>query len=328
MKHERCAISSLRRSAREARLPIVGMLDDHDNGRNDASGNNPYRSYAKRLFLDFFNIESGDVWRRRAGLYRSQLYSGTAPDGTRRVTQLLLVDVRSFRAPEWTSAANTSVAGHERYEQDLSVSGLSASILGDEQWRWLEAQLRTPAHLRVLVSTIQVIPQAHGWERWGLFPHELARLLAALRTAAPAPDGGASGVLLLSGDRHLGALYRHTPTLPEMATPSAEPSELHAWDARDGARREGPTVYELTSSALTHSSACTLERPCPPEEGPMLVGPLIHENNWGELTVDWAARTLALTLRAAATVGHDGARRVLGEPLLEHQIGFDELHMR
>ena len=109
-------------------------------------------------------------------------------------------------------------------------------MLGDAQWAWLEEQLRQPAELRLLVSTVQVIAQGHGWERWGLIPAELRRLqarsrpcsrpcsrscatpaLCALASArsSPAPLGRqrlivetqAEGVVLLSGDRHAGGIY-------------------------------------------------------------------------------------------------------------------------
>lgn len=308
--------------ARAAQLPILGMLDDHDNGRNDASGASPFRAYAKRTFLDFFAVPADDVWRGRQGLYRSQMYAGRAPDGAARSTQLLLLDVRSFRAPEWRPAQTLS-PGHERYEEDWSVAGLGASMLGDAQWAWLEAQLRAPAHLRVLVSTIQVLPQGHGWERWGLFPHELARLLAALRGAAPAPSGGRSGVLLLSGDRHLGGLYEHTPA--PAPPPAAQYNATPAGPAASPARL--PPLYELTSSSLTHSHVCSAEAPCSDEAGPMLGNrSLVHENNWGELVVDWRGRAARLALRYASAPRAGSGRRI-GETLLEHQISFDELGM-
>ncbi|KAG8464762.1 hypothetical protein KFE25_010130 [Diacronema lutheri] len=305
------------RLAREAALPIVGMLDDHDSGQNDCGAQNPFRSYAKRAFLDFFAVPESDVWRTRPGLYRSRLYDGRAPDGARRVTQLLLLDVRSFREPEWR-AARAPAPGHERYEEETGVRALGASILGDEQWAWLDGQLRTPADLRVVVSTIQVLPLSHGWERWGLFPHELARLVGALRAA-----GG--GAVLLSGDRHLGALYKYTPDAPQR--PPAQYPNSTAAPERSVPAARARALFELTSSSLTHAFGCTTERPCAAEEGPMLGGrPLVHENNWGELAVDWRARTLTLALRRASNATAADGRR-LGDTLLQHVANFDELGM-
>lgn len=335
--------------ARAAPLQILGMLDDHDNGENDASGHNAYREYAKRSFLDFFEVPQDDVWRTRPGLYRSRVYAGRAPDGSRRVVQLLLLDVRSFREPEW-QLAKERAPGHERYDADLTAAGLSASILGDDQWAWLEEQLSVKADLRLVVSTIQVLPLGHGYERWGLFPHELARLLAAVRTAAPAPSGGRSGVLLLSGDRHLGGLYEHVPIVPlppsplynnatkqlegALRRPGEEGAPASAHDASEGAaaspdeRVRHPALYELTSSSLTHTHECSADEPCSPESGPMLGNrSLVHENNWGEVEVDWSRRTIRLVLKYASAPRAGSGRRI-GEPLLQHVVSFDELGMR
>ena len=68
-------------------------------------------------------------------------------------------------------------------------------MLGDAQWTWLEAQLRKPADLRLLASSIQVLAEDHGWERWGYLSGERQGLFAAIRRAE------AEGVVLLSGDR-------------------------------------------------------------------------------------------------------------------------------
>jgi alkaline phosphatase D len=318
---------------RSAALPFLGMLDDHDNGQNDAVGHNPYRGYAKRAFLDFFSVPANDVWRTRGGLYRSRLFSGRANDARVRVTQLLLLDVRTFREPDWTPAATPGV-GRERYEPDLSVRGLSASVLGDAQWAWLQGQLAVPADLRIVVSTIQVLPQGHGWERWGLFPHELARLLTALRSAAPAPSGGPSGTVLLSGDRHVGGFYKYTPTLvanaprlEDLAPPPVGPNATGPWPAAAAVEVAGAAVYELTSSSLTHTNVCA-SRLCNTEDGPMLLKPLVHENNWGELAIDWKARKLVLALRAASEPARDGSNRRIGETIVEQVVTFDELHMQ
>ncbi|KAJ1625408.1 hypothetical protein T492DRAFT_843980 [Pavlovales sp. CCMP2436] len=276
--------------ARASGLPIVGMLDDHDNGRNDAGQSNPFRNYAKAKFLEFFGVPANDVWRRREGLYRSQLYEGRTADGEVRVTQLLLLDVRSARTPAWT-AATAPGPGHERYQPEEGVRSLETSMLGARQWAWLEGQLRTPADLRIVVSTIQVF---------------------------------------LSGDRHVGALYKYRPENHTSTTAQWRPNQsvLPGGISQPEPAPPSPlaSVYELTSSSLTHSFACTAELPCGLEPGPMRTAhPLVHENNWGELSVDWVGRTLALRLRAASEGG--GGGRALGDALLEVEVGFDELGM-
>ena len=100
-------------------------------------------------------------------------------------------------------------------------------MLGPEQWTWLEAQLREPADLRLIVSSIQLVADGHQFEHWGNFPRERKRLFNLIR------DTRASGVVLLSGDRHL-----------------AEISKLSASDP------EGPgyPLFDITSSSLNAPS--------------------------------------------------------------------------
>jgi alkaline phosphatase D len=52
------------------------------------------------------------------------------------------------------------------------------------------------------------VAEGHGWERWGNFPRERQRLYDLIRSTA------AGGVILLSGDRHIGGLYRETAGVP------------------------------------------------------------------------------------------------------------------
>jgi alkaline phosphatase D len=75
-------------------------------------------------------------------------------------------------------------------------------MLGEEQWTWLEDTLKRPADIRILMSSIQILAEGHGWERWGNLPHERDRLLEMLRLRSP------SDLLLVSGDRHVGGAYQ------------------------------------------------------------------------------------------------------------------------
>jgi alkaline phosphatase D len=134
-------------------------------------------------------------------------------------------------------------------------------MLGPAQWRWLEAQLRAPADVRVLVSSIQCVVDGHGWERWGNLPRERDRLYRLIR------DTDARGLVIVSGDRHIGGIYR---------------------DAR--APLPAP-LYELTSSGVTHPWAQAREA------GPNRIGPLVTETHYGVIDIDLRARELALVLR-------------------------------
>ena len=75
-------------------------------------------------------------------------------------------------------------------------------MLGAAQWAWLRAQLLQPAELRLIVSSVQVLAEGHGWEGWDNLPLERTRLLDLIDQTA------AGGVIFVSGDRHVGALYQ------------------------------------------------------------------------------------------------------------------------
>ena len=89
-----------------------------------------------------------DPRREREGLHIDYKW-GVAP--TR--TQVILLDTRWFRSA-FQPTPNYGASGMERYVPDPD---LSKTMLGMEQWSWLEEKLLEPADLRLIVSSIQVI---------------------------------------------------------------------------------------------------------------------------------------------------------------------------
>lgn len=232
-------------------VPHLAIWDDHDYGRNDAGAEFEHKAESKQAFLDFWGAPAHDLRREREGLY----HAVTLGPPTARL-QVIVLDVRWFRSP-WLATDAKGARGKERYRPELHPGH---TLLGDRQWRWLEAQLRQPADLRLVYSGIQVIAEGHGFERWGLFPDERQRLFDLIaRTRA-------NGVLLLSGDRHVGGLYRHTAGMPY-------------------------PLYELTSSGLTHTWAEA------DEPDTTRIGELVKALHFGEVQVDWLRRELSLGLR-------------------------------
>ena len=173
-----------------ATVPLAATWDDHDYGRNDAGVEFPAKAASERVFLDFFDVPAGDPRRQRPGVY----HAGTFGRGDRRV-QLVLLDTRSFRDPlklRLEPPEPRSVGRPGPY----AVRTDAATVLGEAQWAWLDETLRQPAALRIVVSSIQVLPNEHRYEKWGLFEAERSRLLDRLA----AVDGP---VLIVSGDRHM-----------------------------------------------------------------------------------------------------------------------------
>jgi alkaline phosphatase D len=222
--------------------PVLAVWDDHDYGANDAGSEYPKKEEAKELFLDFWGEPDDSPRRQRPGIYAAHRFG---PPGRR--VQLILLDTRTFRDP--------LLRGNPRPTDALGPylpnPDPGATILGEQQWRWLEEQLAHPATIRIVVSSIQVIPEFSGWESWANFPSEKKRLLDLLSAEE------AGGVIFISGDRHF--------------------AELSVSD-----RREGYPLYELTSSALNlrHPSGLT-------GDNRYRIDGTYTRENFGEILIQW-----------------------------------------
>jgi alkaline phosphatase D len=233
-------------------VPHVAIWDDHDYGLNDGGADFANKQASKQAFMDFWQLSANNPRRSHDGLYNALTLG---PLGQR--VQVILLDGRWFRSKQ-RPTDQPNAPGKERYLPDPDPT---KTMLGAEQWQWLQAQLSVPADLRLIVSGVQVIAQGHGWEGWGNFPHEQARLLALIQHTQ------AKAVVFLSGDRHIGAIYRHQ-------------AEGHY------------PLYELTSSGMTHAWAQAKEF------GPNRLGDLVTENHYATVEVDWTARQVELLIKS------------------------------
>ncbi|TAJ89558.1 alkaline phosphatase D family protein [Reyranella sp.] len=229
----------------------LAVWDDHDYGLNDGGVEFAHKAVSKELFLDFWNAPATDVRRKRDGIYDSRIIG---PPGMR--VQVILLDVRWFRSPLKVTDQR-GAPGKERYLPDPDPA---KTMLGPVQWAWLAEELRKPAELRLIVSSTQILAEGHGWERWGNMPLEKQKLIDTIRAS------GAKGVVLVSGDRHIGALYRETP------------ADLYP-------------LYEVTSSGLNMVYWAAKEA------GPNRLGALYAAANFGVVDVDWWERRVVLALR-------------------------------
>lgn len=201
---------ALRKSTR-----LLATWDDHDYGRNNAGAEYPWKQASKAAFMEFFAIADDAPLRQHPGVY-SDHYIGPADS---RI-HVVLLDTRSFRGPLQDTPPDRQCPDGGL----AAVTDTSTSLLGEQQWAWLENRLREPAALRLIVSSIQVIPDRHCYEKWGNFPRERARLLEQVA-------GSGVRTVFISGDRHLGEISR----LP------ARPGTL--------------PVYEVTASGLNAAGA-------------------------------------------------------------------------
>ncbi|MFP4541031.1 MAG: alkaline phosphatase D family protein [Opitutales bacterium] len=244
------------------RVPVLATWDDHDYGENDAGREYPMKETSQEIFLDFFGVPEDSPRREREGVYHSEVFG---PEGQR--VQVILLDTRYHRSPLERFPAPEGERGAYR-----PILDDAATMLGETQWAWLEEQLREPAELRFIVSSIQFVATDHRYEKWGNLPLERRRLLSLIE------ETGAEGVVFLSGDRH-----------------HAELSRLD-W-------ADGYPLYDLTSSGINQSRPRAEGDRRPPEMNRHRLGRVFRGHHFGEVKIDWAQPEPVVHLRIVNQAG-------------------------
>jgi alkaline phosphatase D len=263
-----------------ARTIVLATWDDHDYGVNDVGAEYPMKAESQRAFMDFFAVPDSAPMRSRPGIYDAHVFG---PEGQR--VQVILLDTRYFRGPLMRRPKDVEHGFPGHY---VPSSDTTSSMLGEAQWTWLEGQLRQPAEVRLLVSSIQVIAEEHGWEKWANLPHERTRLLQLLR------DTQAKGVILLSGDRHLAEISRLDGDSPEAI---------------------GYPLYDVTSSGLNRGGGGSDDEP----NRHRISAGNFRRNNFGKITIDW---TLADPLISLQVLDDSGELALRYDVRLSHLRRF------
>lgn len=248
--------------------PMLATWNDHDFGLNDGGADFAGRDQAERIFETYWGPAA--VGTDHPGVYGARTFG---PPGRR--VQIIMLDTRFFRSPLKTGEPDGT--GRRPY---VAQTDPAATMLGEDQWRWLAAELKKPAEVRLLVSSIQVLSENHPFEAWATMPNERLRLYETIRAS------GAKGVVLLSGDRHVGAMYR----------------------------KAGLIAYPLSEMAASSLNLSVVKDDS--EWSPAQVGRVYTPVNFGLVEIDWAGRKLSLSVR-----GLDGSpQRTLLVPF--GQIGI------
>ncbi len=236
-------------------VPMMTTWDDHDFGANDAGGSFAFKEYAEKIYETYWS--SSDEVKSRAGVYESRI---VGPEGKR--VQFIILDTRFFRSDLARLPYRDPGPSLGWY---IPSTDPKATILGDEQWQWLAQELEKPADLRFIVSSIQLITSAHGFESWYNFPKERERfygLLAAKRV---------NNAVLLTGDRHSGGLYK--TQAPGVAKP----------------------LWEFTSTSLNFAFGKGDGGDKEPD--PTRTGGFWGIPNFGQIDIDWATKKVTMSLR-------------------------------
>jgi len=243
--------------------PIAATWDDHDFGEDDAGADYPQKEASRQVFFDFWGEPADSPRRARDGVYASYVFG---PPGKR--AQVILLDLRYNRTPlvkPEPGVRNYRSWAWARYKKGLEVPGPyarnpdpKATMLGERQWQWLERQLETPAEVRLIGSSVQVLADFPAWEGWSLFAHDQQRLIELIRRKR------ANGVVFLSGDMHYAELSKLDVNVPY-------------------------TLWDLTSSGLTEVYPAATPNANRASD-------VIHEPNFGLIEIDWQGTETTVTL--------------------------------
>ncbi|QQR96896.1 MAG: alkaline phosphatase family protein [Sphingobacteriales bacterium] len=223
-----------------AQIPTIATWDDHDYGKNDGGIEYNLKTQSKHIFLKFWNEPKDSDRYKHEGIYNSKYFG----DDNHKV-QVILLDTRTFRS--------SLKGGRNSYTPDYSIN---KTMLGDEQWKWLEAELLKPAKVRIIASSTQFGIEHNGWEAWANFPKEqqkMADLIASTK---------ANGVIFISGDVHYAELSKQTfnNTYP---------------------------FYDCTSSGITNIEYN-------PRKNKYRLDNAVSKINYGNLNINWESNPISI----------------------------------
>lgn len=241
--------------ALKAATKIYAVWDDHDYGYNDSGRHYPFRKESKEIFLDFFGEQDDSTITKHDGIYHTVWLEKAG-----KKIQIIFPDLRTFRDKLLPYNGNRKGQKGFAYELDYSpYTSSDSTMLGEEQWKWLEEQLAMPADVRIIASSTQFSITHNGYEAWANFPHEQKRFVDMIKKTK------ANGVFFISGDVHY-----------------AELSKLEV--------DNGYPLYDVTSSGITS----TWDFATPNDyriDGPVM------ENNYGLVTLDWSKEDPEITFQ-------------------------------
>lgn len=235
-------------------IPILATWDDHDYGADDSGKYFEKKEKSKKVFMDFFEEPEDSPRRTHEGIYNSYLFQ---QNGKR--IQIILLDLRTFRSNLIRNDGKFIIDSLHYYPIDyLQNFSPDSTIMGENQWKWLEEELKKPADVRIIGSSTQFATQYNGYESWSNFPMEQMRMLELIKSTK------ANGVIFISGDVHYSELSHLT-------YPDLYP------------------IYDLTSSGLTEEWKFAT-----PNQ--YRIGGPIMENHFGLINFNFRMDDILITL--------------------------------
>lgn len=242
-----------------ANVPTLSVWDDHDYGWNDAGKEYEFKGRSKDIFMEFWNVPANSLRREHPGIYGSHFFTDQ-----KRTVQVILLDTRTFRdrlkfnpksLPEGSPFKNG-------YQPDPNPD---KTLLGDVQWKWLAEELKKPADLRIVCSSIQFGHEYNGHESWTNLPLQQQKMFETIR------DAKANGVVFISGDVHWGEISKR------------EFDGLYP-------------IYDVTASGLTQDWHNY-------EPSKYRVGEVWPKNHFGMIEIDWSIDDPKVTMQIISVPG-------------------------
>lgn len=227
-----------------SKVPVIGVWDDHDYGRNDAGKQYPFKKESQQLALDFYGEPANSPRRNQEGIYSSNTYKVGS-----KTLKVILLDARYHRDTLMKDTNRNYLVNQD------------GDILGETQWKWLASELASNADAYIIASGIQFLSEEHPYEKWANFPLAKKRFLDLLQSSKP------KGVVLLSGDRHIGEFSK--TSISGLNFP----------------------IYDITSSGLTHSATNNKE-----EANKYRVGPLVNQKHYGVMEIAQRGKQLKVII--------------------------------
>lgn len=155
-----------------AKVPCVGVWDDHDYGPNDSDGTQPGKENSLRAFRE--------AWANPS--FGEDGNPGCYFQFTRGDVEFFMLDVRYHRSP------------------DKAEKNAEKTMLGAKQLEWLKRGVAASKARFKVIAGGSVMETGGPLDSWASYPDERRALLDALREH--------EGVIFVSGDRHFTAGYQ------------------------------------------------------------------------------------------------------------------------
>ncbi|MBT5901250.1 MAG: alkaline phosphatase family protein [Opitutaceae bacterium] len=213
---------------------ILATWDDHDYGKNDVGRHYPHKAESKEIFLNFFEEPKDSSRYQHEGIYHS-VYRQVGD----KIVQIILLDGRTFRDDLLKCEDQTNKAKRYFYHLDyVPHSDPEMAFLGEQQWAWLEGELKRPADFRVIATGTQFGIEYNGYEAWANYPHEQERLVQLIHQTQ------ANHVVFISGDVHYAEISKleHADSYPLYDITASGLSQTWRFATPNRNRIEGPIM--------------------------------------------------------------------------------------